>query len=156
MVEDLFPPRIPVSTYRLQFSHRFKFSDAKEIIPYLHDLGITDLYASPFFKPSKGSLHGYDLVDHNTLNPELGTAEEFDELVAELQKYYMGQIIDIVPNHMNIEDPGNAWWMDVLENGPSANSADFFDINWKPVKEKLENKVLIPILGDQYGTVLER
>ncbi len=156
MVDDRFPPRIPGSTYRIQFSHRFKFSDAREIIPYLHELGITDLYASPFFKAHKESLHGYDLVDHNALNPELGPAKKFDQLIAEMRKHGMGLILDIVPNHMDIEDPDNAWWMDVLENGPSACHAEFFDINWKPVKKELEDKVLLPILGDQYGTVLER
>ena len=103
----------------------------------------------------KGSLHGYDILDHNRINPEIGTEEEYDEFVQELRKYGMGQILDIVPNHMSIAGNENSWWMDVLENGPSSVYADFFDIDWNPVKVELENKVLLPILGDQYGRVLE-
>jgi (1->4)-alpha-D-glucan 1-alpha-D-glucosylmutase len=147
--------RIPVSTYRLQFNSHFHFSDAREIVHYLHTLGISDIYASPYFKSSKGSLHGYDILDQNSLNPEIGSDDEYEALVGELKQYDMGQILDIVPNHMCIEGQGNAFWMDVLENGPSSNYSGFFDINWHPVKKELENKILIPILGDQYGTVLE-
>jgi (1->4)-alpha-D-glucan 1-alpha-D-glucosylmutase len=146
--------RIPSATYRLQFNGEFGFSAAREIVSYLNDLGITDIYASPFFKAREGSRHGYDIVDQNSLNPEVGTEEEFDAFVDTLKQYAMGQILDIVPNHMCI-DRANALWMDLLENGPSALSAVFFDIEWQPVKQELENKVLIPILGDQYGTVLE-
>jgi (1->4)-alpha-D-glucan 1-alpha-D-glucosylmutase len=148
--------RIPVSTYRLQFNSHFHFSDAREIVHYLHTLGISDIYASPYFKASKGSLHGYDILDQNSLNPEIGSDDEYEAMVGELKQYDMGQILDIVPNHMCIEGQGNAFWMDVLENGPSSNYAGFFDINWHPVKKELENKILIPILGDQYGTVLEK
>jgi (1->4)-alpha-D-glucan 1-alpha-D-glucosylmutase len=147
--------RIPVSTYRLQFNSHFRFSDAGEIVPYLHTLGISDIYASPYFKARTGSLHGYDILDQNSLNPEIGSEGEYDALVGELKRWGMGQILDIVPNHMCIEGQGNAFWMDVLENGPSSTYASFFDINWHPVKKELENKILIPILGDQYGTVLE-
>lgn len=147
--------RIPVSTYRLQFNRQFRFSDAKVLIPYLHDLGITDIYASPYFKARGGSLHGYDIIDHNTLNPEIGTEEEYDELINELWKYGMGQILDIVPNHMCIADKGNVWWMDVLENGPSSLYVKLFDIDWEPVKKELKDKILLPVLGDQYGNVLE-
>ncbi|MEW6417659.1 MAG: malto-oligosyltrehalose synthase [Nitrospirota bacterium] len=148
-------PRIPISTYRLQFNKHFKFVDAKNIIGYLHELGITDIYASPYFKAKEGSLHGYDIVDHNTLNPEIGTEEEYKDLINELHKYDMGQILDIVPNHMCITSKDNVWWMDVLENGPSSIHACFFDIDWDPVKNELKNKLLLPILGDQYGKVLE-
>jgi (1->4)-alpha-D-glucan 1-alpha-D-glucosylmutase len=147
--------RIPVSTYRLQLNHLFKFSDAKALVPYLHELGITEVYASPYFKAKKGSLHGYDLLNHNELNPEIGTEKEYDEWVGELASYGMGQVLDIVPNHMSISEGENSWWMDVLENGPSSAYANFFDIDWKPVKDELENKVLLPVLGDQYGRVLE-
>ena len=147
--------RIPVSTYRLQFNSHFRFSDAGEIIPYLHSLGISDIYASPYFKASAGSLHGYDILDQNSLNPEVGSDDEYDALAGEMKRWDMGQILDIVPNHMCIEGQGNAFWMDVLENGPSSTYANFFDINWHPVKKELDNKILIPILGDQYGTVLE-
>src|SRR4030042_4236771 len=145
----------PLATYRLQFNHQFKFSDAKSIVSYLHELGISDGYTSPYFKAKKGSLHGYDILDHNALNPEIGTEEEYNEFIEELRKYGMGQVLDIVPNHMCIADDENVWWMDVLENGPSSIYADFFDIVWKPGKNELENKVLLPVLGDQYGRVLE-
>ena len=148
--------KIPLATYRLQFNHQYKFSDAKSIVSYLHELGISDCYTSPYFKAKKGSLHGYDILDHNALNPEIGTEEEYNEFIEELRKYGMGQVLDIVPNHMCIADDENVWWMDVLENGPSSIYADFFDIDWKPVKDELENKVLIPVLGDQYGRVLEK
>ncbi|MDD2582998.1 MAG: malto-oligosyltrehalose synthase [Desulfuromonadaceae bacterium] len=147
--------KIPAATYRLQFNSHFGFNDAREIIPYLHTLGISDIYASPYFKASAGSLHGYDILDQNSLNPEIGSEDEFDELICELKQCNMGQILDIVPNHMCIEGQGNAFWMDVLENGPSSLYASFFDIDWHPVKKELENKILIPILGDQYGAVLE-
>ncbi|HCE68234.1 MAG TPA: malto-oligosyltrehalose synthase [Geobacter sp.] len=147
--------RIPAATYRLQFNSGFRFSDAREIVPYLHRLGISDIYASPYFKASEGSLHGYDILDQNSLNPEIGSEDEYEAMVDELKRLDMGQILDIVPNHMCIVGQGNAFWMDVLENGPSSTYASFFDIDWHPVKPELENKILIPILGDQYGTVLE-
>ena len=147
--------RIPVSTYRLQFNRHFRFSDARAIIPYLHALGIGDIYASPYFKAKEGSLHGYDIVDHNTLNPEIGTEGEYDEMILELRRYRMGQVLDIVPNHMCVASRDNVWWMDVMENGPSSIYSDFFDIDWDPVKKELKDKILIPILGDQYGIVLE-
>jgi (1->4)-alpha-D-glucan 1-alpha-D-glucosylmutase len=124
-------PRIPVSTYRLQLNPQFTFSDARNIVRYLFQLGITDLYASPYLKTKRGSRHGYDIVDHNLLNLEIGTAEQYDEFVTELRKYGMGQILDFVPNHMCIESTDNSWWMDVLENGPSSR-ANFFDIAGTP------------------------
>ena len=144
-----------MSTYRLQFNSNFNFSDARNIINYLHALGITDIYASPYFKAREGSLHGYDIVNHNLLNPEVGTENDYDELINELGRYEMGQVLDIVPNHMCISTCDNHWWMDVLENGISSIYATFFDIDWKPVKKELRSKVLLPILGDQYGIVLE-
>ncbi len=149
-------PRIPVSTYRLQLNHKFRFSDAKRIISYLNGLGVSDIYTSPYFKAKEGSLHGYDIVDHNTLNPEIGAEEEYHEMVRELGTYQMGHILDIVPNHMCITSKENAWWMDVLENGTSSPYANFFDIDWDPVKTELKNKILIPVLSAQYGIVLER
>ena len=147
--------KIPVSTYRLQFNYLFRFTDAAKIIPYLYELGITDVYASPYFKARKGSLHGYDIVDPNMLNPEIGTEEEYDVFTRQLNIYEMGQILDIVPNHMCVESD-NTWWMDVLENGRSALYATFFDIDWNPAEKKLTGKIIIPLLGDQYGKVLER
>ncbi len=147
--------KIPTATYRLQFNCRFKFRDATSILPYLHELGISDCYASPYFRAKRGSLHGYDILDQNQLNPEIGTEEEYHQFTQALKKYGMGQILDIVPNHMSIAGDENSWWMDVLENGPASIYADFFDIDWNPVKIDLKNKVLLPILGDQYGRVLE-
>lgn len=148
--------RIPRATYRLQFNNGFTFCAAQEIVPYLHSLGISDIYASPYFKASPGSLHGYDMLDQNQLNPEVGSAEEHAAWCAALAQSGMGQILDIVPNHMCIEGQGNRYWADLLENGPSSRYASFFDIDWHPVKQELHNKILIPILGDQYGTVLEQ
>lgn len=148
--------RIPTGTYRLQFSKQLTFKNALEIIPYLEDLGISDIYSSPFFRSRLGSDHGYDVTNHNELNPEVGSRADFDAMVAALKERNMGQIVDFVPNHMGITDPNNNWWMDVLENGPSSTFAPFFDIDWDPVKEQLQNKVLLPVLGDQYGKVLER
>ncbi len=148
--------KIPSSTYRLQFNTHFRFNDAREIAEYLKKLGISDIYASPYFTASKGSVHGYDVLDQNSLNPEVGSEEEYEALVGTLTQCGIGQILDIVPNHMCVEGQGNALWMDVLENGPGAHYASFFDINWHPLKKELVNKILIPILGDQYGTVLEK
>ena len=149
-------PRIPSATYRVQMHKDFTFAQAREIVPYLHALGISDLYTSPFFQASPGSTHGYDIVDHNHLNPEIGTEAEFDAMVAALHEHGMGLIADFVPNHMGIAETTNGWWMDVLENGPSSLTAKCFDIDWHPLKRELENKVLLPILGDQYGRVLEK
>ena len=147
-------PRIPLTTYRLQFNRSFTFADAARLVPYLHALGISDCYASPYFKARPGSLHGYDVIDHNRLNPEVGSEEEYNAFVEELQHHGMGQILDMVPNHMGIGSV-NALWADVLENGPSSLYAPVFDIDWTPIKADLADKVLLPILGDQYGRVLE-
>ena len=149
-------PRIPSATYRVQMHKGFTFEQAREIVPYLHALGISDLYTSPFFQASPGSTHGYDIVDHNHLNPEIGTEADFDAMVAALHEYKMGLVADFVPNHMGIAETTNGWWTDVLENGPSSLTAKCFDIDWHPLKRELENKVLLPILGDQYGRVLEK
>src|SRR5574337_669741 len=113
-IEGFSGARIPVSTYRLQFNLHFKFLDDRRIISYLHELGISDIYASSYFKARAGSLHGYDIVDHTTLNPEIGTEEEYNEMIHELRKYEMGQILDIVPNHMCITSKDNTWWMDEI------------------------------------------
>ncbi len=125
-------------------------------MPYLHELGISDCYASPYFQARAESLHGYDITDHNKLNAAIGTRAEYDAWIAELHAHGMGQILDFVPNHMGIGEPLNQWWMDVLENGPSSVYAPYFDIEWHPLKSDLHEKVLLPILGDQYGRVLER
>jgi (1->4)-alpha-D-glucan 1-alpha-D-glucosylmutase len=148
------PRRFPVSVYRLQFNSAFTFKDAAGLVAYLNQLGVTDCYASPYYKARPGSSHGYDVADQNILNPEIGANEDFLDLVNQLQKYKMGQIIDFVPNHMSIFD--NPKWQDVLENGPGSIYARYFDIDWNPVKVELSQKVLLPILEDMYGTVLER
>jgi len=147
--------RIPTATYRFQFHKDFRFADAAELIDYLYDLGISDVYASPIFKARAGSMHGYDVVDHSQLDPALGSEADFEVFTSALRTRGLGLILDIVPNHMGITDTSNAWWMDVLENGPSSSYASYFDIDWQPVNPHLENKVLLPILEDQYGNVLE-
>jgi (1->4)-alpha-D-glucan 1-alpha-D-glucosylmutase len=148
--------RWPDSTYRLQFQpEKLSFRDAAAIAPYLAQLGVSHLYASPYFKSQTGSTHGYDVVDHGSLNPGLGSADDYAAMVASLRMEGLGQILDIVPNHMGIVGAENALWNDVLENGPSSSYAHFFDINWHPIKAELENKVLLPLLEDQYGKVLE-
>lgn len=149
-------PRVPVATYRLQFNRRFRFADAQALVPYLHELGITDIYASPIFKARRGSAHGYDVTDPTRLNPELGTEEEFEALVQELKRHNMGLLLDIVPNHMAANSE-NRWWVDVLENGPSSPYASYFDIDWHPdpASEVPANTVLLSILGGPYRSVLE-
>ena len=147
--------RVPSATYRLQFNRDFTFDEARDLVPYLHTLGISDCYASPVLQARAGSSHGYDICDHSRLSPDLGGEEGFKGFAAALREHGMGLILDVVPNHMGIGDPGNAWWMDVLENGPGSRYAPFFDIDWHPVNVALENKVLLPLLEDQYGRVLE-
>jgi (1->4)-alpha-D-glucan 1-alpha-D-glucosylmutase len=149
-------PKIPIATYRLQFNKNFTFRQAREIVPYLDQLGISHAYASPYFQAGAESMHGYDITDHNKLNAAIGSREDYDAWIAELHAHGMGQIVDFVPNHMGINDSQNVWWQDVLENGPSSLYAPYFDIDWRPLKTDLHDKVLLPILGDQYGRVLER
>lgn len=149
--------RIPSATYRVQFNLNFRFSDAEALVPYLHDLGISDLYASPRFKARKGSSHGYDVADPLRINSELGTEEEFDRLVSRLHQYGMGLLLDIVPNHMAASSE-NPWWMDVLENGRSSRYAAFFDIDWEPQGIKIatleKGRVILPILASHYSDIL--
>ncbi|MEO8627732.1 MAG: malto-oligosyltrehalose synthase [Betaproteobacteria bacterium] len=149
-------PIVPRATYRLQFNRTFTFAQATRIVPYLSRLGITHVYASPYLKARPGSTHGYDITDHNALNPEIGNEAEFDAYVAALKAHGMGQVLDIVPNHMGVMGADNQWWLDVLENGEASAYAGFFDIDWHPLKPALHGKVLVPVLGDQYGAVLER
>jgi (1->4)-alpha-D-glucan 1-alpha-D-glucosylmutase len=147
--------RRPESTYRLQFNSRFTFRDARALVPYLADLGVTDCYASPYLMARPGSLHGYDISDHNRLNPEIGGEEDYEAFVAALREHGLGQLLDVVPNHMGIGN-SNAWWNDVLENGPASQRAGFFDIDWhSALKAELQDKVLLPMLGDPYGKALE-
>ncbi len=146
--------RIPAATYRIQFNSAFGFEAARKIIDYLAELGISDLYASPIFKAKAGSTHGYDVVDPNQINPELGTEENFETLVSELQHHDMGWLQDIVPNHMAY-DSQNQLLMDVLENGPNSDSFDYFDIDWNHPYESIRGRVLAPLLGNYYGDCLE-
>jgi (1->4)-alpha-D-glucan 1-alpha-D-glucosylmutase len=144
----------PVATYRLQLHPGFTFHDATAIVPYLADLGVSHVYCSPYLKAKAGSTHGYDLCDHNQFNPELGGEAAYRTFVAKLQEHGMGHILDMVPNHMAASTQ-NAWWYDVLENGPNSPYAHFFDIDWHPIKPELADKLLLPILGQQYGEALE-
>ncbi len=146
---------IPLATYRLQLNRVFTFKQATEIVPYLSGLGISHCYLSPCLKARPGSMHGYDIVDHNSFDPEIGSAEDFDRFVSALHERGMGVILDIVPNHMGIMGSDNMWWLDVLENGESSSYAAFFDIDWQPLKDELHGKVLVPVLHDHYGAVLE-
>jgi (1->4)-alpha-D-glucan 1-alpha-D-glucosylmutase len=147
--------RFPEATYRLQFHNHFTFRDAERIVPYLDDLGVTDCYASPYLKARPGSLHGYDIQDHRQLNPEIGTEENYQAFITALQEHRLGQLFDMVPNHMGIVGNENVWWNDVLENGPASPYAGFFDINWFSYKPALHECILLPILGEPYGKVLE-
>ncbi len=147
-------PRVPRATYRLQFHHAFTFDDAVRIIPYLSRLGISHVYCSPILRARPGSTHGYDIVAHNEINPELGGAPGFERFCAALREHGMGQLFDVVPNHMGVLGADNAWWMDVLENGPASAHARHFDIEWQPVDPELQGKVLLPVLGAHYGDVL--
>jgi (1->4)-alpha-D-glucan 1-alpha-D-glucosylmutase len=146
---------VPLSTYRMQLHQGFTFQQARALVPYLAKLGVSDFYASPYLKATPGSTHGYDCVDHQRINPEVGTPEDHAALCDTLREHGLGQVLDVVPNHMGIERD-NRLWLDVLENGPSSLYAKFFDVDWRPVKDELADKVLLPILGDQYGIVLER
>jgi len=146
---------IPSATYRLQFHAGFTFRDALAILDYLADLGVSDIYASPYFQSAPGSTHGYDVSNHNRLNPAIGDDSDFRAFVAGLKQRGMGHILDFVPNHMGIGQSLNAWWMSVLEEGTASPYANYFDIDWHPGKEELANRVLLPILGDRYGKVLE-
>lgn len=147
--------RIPASTYRIQFNHRFTFAQAAEVVSYLSLLGVGDCYASPILAARPGSLHGYDVTDQSRLNPELGTEDDFQRFAGSLRDRGMGLLLDIVPNHMCVTHPDNTWWWDVLEDGPGSAYAQYFDVDWAPPKEELANKVLLPMLGEQYGRVLE-
>lgn len=152
MPSDSAPPR---ATYRLQFNRDFTFADAERIVPYLARLGISHVYASPWLKARAGSAHGYDIIDHNAFNPEVGDEQDFDRLSAALANHGMGHILDFVPNHMGVGKADNEWWLDVLEWGRASPCAGYFDIDWSMDRPGLRHKVLLPFLGDHYGKVLE-
>ncbi len=147
---------IPRATYRVQLHGGLRFSDAQALVPYLSALGISHLYCSPFLRARAGSRHGYDVVDHGQLNPEIGTRADLDALVVCLRQHGMGLLADLVPNHMGVLGGDNAWWLDVLENGQASAFANHFDIDWHSADPALAGRVLLPLLGDQYGVVLER
>lgn len=150
------PIDVPRATYRLQLNRDFTFAQAAELVPYLATLGVSHVYLSPYFKARADSAHGYDIVDHNALNAEIGSRADLDRLCATLREHGMGQVLDIVPNHVGVLGADNAWWRDVLENGRAALHASYFDIDWDRAREELRGKLLLPVLGDRYGSALER
>ncbi|MGE5526508.1 MAG: malto-oligosyltrehalose synthase [Rhodospirillaceae bacterium] len=147
---------IPRATYRVQLNADFTFAHATAIVRYLAALGVSHVYCSPYLKARPGSTHGYDIIDHNALNPEIGTRADFERFVATLRAHGMGHVLDMVPNHMGVMGADNEWWLDVLENGRASAYARYFDIEWRPAASDLVDRVLLPVLGDHYGTVLER
>ncbi len=154
-VPDVATAQVPRSTYRVQFHAGFTFADAAAMVPYLSELGISHLYASPWQAARAGSTHGYDVVDPNSLNPELGDEASFEHLCSTLRAHDMKQMLDIVPNHMGVLEAKNPWWLDVLEHGQASLHADTFDIEWNTAAPEMVGRVLLPVLGDQYGKVLE-
>src|SRR6185295_10999218 len=146
---------VPVATYRVQLTKDFGFDDAAALVPYLKALGISHLYASPFLKARADSAHGYDVVDHNAFNPELGGEAAFQRLAAALTSADLGLILDFVPNHMAVHFADNPWWLDVLEWGPKSAYANTFDIDWKALRAHPRRGVLMPILGRSYHEALE-
>jgi (1->4)-alpha-D-glucan 1-alpha-D-glucosylmutase len=150
------PPAIPIATYRLQLTADFDFDAAASVAPYLKALGITHLYASPFMQARKGSSHGYDVVDHTRINPELGGEAGFERLSAALGQHDLGLILDFVPNHVGVHFDDNPWWLDVLEWGPASPHAVSFDIDWDQLPYRARGGVLLPIIGSSYGEALER
>jgi (1->4)-alpha-D-glucan 1-alpha-D-glucosylmutase len=144
-----------LATYRVQLRAEFDFDAAAGIADYLSDLGVSHLYCSPYLQAAPGSTHGYDVVDPTRVSEELGGEAGHERLCQALAGRGLGQVLDIVPNHMAIAGRDNRWWWDVLENGPASRYAGYFDIDWEPREERLRNLVLLPILGDHYGRVLE-
>src|SRR5215471_2958099 len=147
---------IPRATYRVQLNRDLRFDDVTALVPYLAALGVSHVYCSPYLRARPGSRHGYDIVDHRTLNPEIGDMAAFEQLVETLARHGMSHLCDVVPNHMAVMGSDNAWWMDVMEHGPASAYAAFFDIDWTPQDASLTGRVLVPVLGDPYGAALER
>lgn len=155
---ELPPPEtasIPCGTYRVQFHKGCSFEDIAQALPYLKALGASHLYSSPYLRARPGSTHGYDIVDHGQLNPEVGDELAHARLCQALRRNGMGQILDIVPNHMGVLEADNAWWLDVLEHGRASPHAETFDIEWQPAQPEMAGRVLLPVLGDHFGKVLE-
>jgi (1->4)-alpha-D-glucan 1-alpha-D-glucosylmutase len=145
---------VPRATYRIQFNKDFRFEDAANLAPYLSELGISHVYASPYLKARSNSTHGYDITDHNSLNPELGGEAAFLRMVGAFEAHGMKHILDYVPNHMGVGGADNPLWLDVLEWGKDSVYANWFDIDWESHAEYLSGKVLVPFLADQYGAEL--
>jgi (1->4)-alpha-D-glucan 1-alpha-D-glucosylmutase len=150
------PPAIPLATYRLQLTADFNFDAAAAIVPYLEALGISHVYASPFTTARKGSTHGYDVVDHTRLNPDLGGDDGFERFSAALKHHDLGLILDFVPNHVGVHYADNPWWLDMLEWGTASPHAAAFDVDWEQLPYRKRGGVLLPILGSPYGEALER
>jgi (1->4)-alpha-D-glucan 1-alpha-D-glucosylmutase len=148
--------RVPTATYRIQLSASLNFDRVARLIDYLHNLGISDLYLSPLFRARKDSSHGYDVVSHAEIEREFGDIVALERLTDKARSLGMGIVLDVVPNHMGVNDRENLWWWDVLENGPHSKYASCFDIDWDRTSETLRNKLLLPFLGDHFGAVLER
>ncbi len=154
-VPNQLSTHLPLSTYRVQLRPEFGFAEAASVAPYLADLGISHLYSSPYLQAARGSTHGYDVIDPTRVNDELGGEEGHARMCKALGAAGLGQVLDVVPNHMAITERRSLWWWDVLENGPSSRYASYFDVDWDPPQSRLRNTVLLPILGDHYGRVLE-
>jgi (1->4)-alpha-D-glucan 1-alpha-D-glucosylmutase len=152
---DTAAMRIPLATYRIQLNRNFTLAQATALLPYWHALGISHCYTSPYLKARAGSSHGYDITDHAAINPEIGSAEDLERWATTLHAHAMGQLVDVVPNHMGVLGSDNPWWQEVLENGEASPHARYFDIEWQPLKVELRGKVLLPVLGAPYGQVLE-
>ena len=150
------PPSIPTATYRLQLSKDFDFDAAIQCVPYLKALGISHVYASPFLKARAGSTHGYDIIDHNQFNPELGGEAGFYRLSEALREHDLGLILDFVPNHVGVHFADNPWWLDMLEWGPASPHAASFDVDWEQLPHRARGGILLPILGSPYGKALEQ
>jgi (1->4)-alpha-D-glucan 1-alpha-D-glucosylmutase len=153
MFED--PAKQPRATYRVQLHRSFELAQAAALVDYFAALGVSHVYTSPILQAAPGSMHGYDVLDHRRVNIELGGEEAFNRFCQALAAEGLQLLLDIVPNHMSIAGHGNAWWWDVLENGQASRFAHYFDVDWSPPEAKLKDRVLIPILGDHYGRVVE-
>lgn len=155
-ISESQPFYLPRATYRLQLNHAFPFSAVTGLVAYFSELGVSHLYLSPILRAAPGSMHGYDITVHEELSPDAGGEEGFAALAGAARSAGLCLIADVVPNHMCVAHEDNRWWWDVLENGPSSPHAQAFDIDWHPPKEELADRVLLPVLGDQFGRVLEQ
>ena len=148
--------RLPTATYRVQLRKDCAFAAVEQLLDYFSQLGISDLYLSPLFRAREQSSHGYDVVNHAEIAHDFGGRSGFDALARAARQRGMGILLDIIPNHMGINDPRNSWWNDVPKNGPRARYAAYFDIDWDRPAQTLNQRVLLPVLGKPFGTELER